>query len=171
MPMQNKVANCSDLVYIFIIVLETPHVVVGAAIALKVKNPLLAIPLAFASHFVLERVPHWNPHLNTELKTYGSVTRSTTYLVVLDALLALAFGSTLALKQLPDQLSTLTTLSCCFASVLPDVIEAPYYFLKQRSELIERWIQFQKSIQADTSVFWGLATQVITVLAALWWIR
>jgi hypothetical protein len=52
-------------------VLETPHVVVGAAIATKVANPALAIPLAFASHFVLEKIPHWNPHLNTELKKFG----------------------------------------------------------------------------------------------------
>lgn len=48
--------------------LETPHVLIGAAIATKVGNPFLAIPLAFASHFVLETVPHWNPHLNTETK-------------------------------------------------------------------------------------------------------
>ena len=48
--------------------LETPHVAVGAAIAASIPNPLIAIPLAFASHFALELVPHWNPHLNTELK-------------------------------------------------------------------------------------------------------
>jgi len=51
--------------------LETPHVLAGAVIAAKVQNPFLAIPLAFASHFILEKVPHWNPHINAEMTKFG----------------------------------------------------------------------------------------------------
>ena len=35
------------------------HALVGSAIALTVKQPLLALPLAFASHFVLDALPHF----------------------------------------------------------------------------------------------------------------
>jgi len=63
-------------------VLETPHVVVAAAIAVNVANPALAIPLALGSHFVLEKVPHWNPHLNTELKKFGKVSAQSTNIVI-----------------------------------------------------------------------------------------
>jgi hypothetical protein len=35
------------------------HLLVGAAIATVVKQPLLALPLAFASHFVLDALPHF----------------------------------------------------------------------------------------------------------------
>lgn len=35
------------------------HALVGTAIALVIKQPLLALPLAFASHFVLDVLPHF----------------------------------------------------------------------------------------------------------------
>lgn len=150
--------------------LETPHVIVGAAIATKVVNPALAIPLAFASHFVLEQIPHWNPHLNTEKKKYGKPTSQTTWIVVVDVLASLAIGGYIASTALPNTAHATTILLACFASVLPDVIEGPYFFLNMKSKLMMRWINFQKSLQNDTGVIPGLVTQVVTSLAALWWI-
>jgi len=38
---------------------STNHVTTGAVIALAVKQPQLAIPLAFASHFVMDAIPHF----------------------------------------------------------------------------------------------------------------
>lgn len=150
--------------------LETPHVAVGAAIATKVGNPLLAIPLAFGSHFLLERVPHWNPHLNTETKKHGKPTKQSTIIVIIDACVALGLGFFIALKALPNTSHVLTIIAASFASVLPDVIEAPYFFLNYRTKFIKKWIKFQKSLQADTGVLPGLATQVITIAAALLWV-
>lgn len=37
----------------------TNHALTGAVIALSVKQPALAIPLAFLSHFVLDALPHY----------------------------------------------------------------------------------------------------------------
>lgn len=150
--------------------LETPHVVVGAAIATKVSHPALAIPLAFLSHFVLERVPHWNPHLNTELEKFGEISKQSKSIVVIDTMLALTIGSFIASRALPDIVHSVTILASCFMSVLPDVIEGPYFFLKMKTKFIEKWVLFQKSIQADTSPLPGLATQLVTVLTALYWI-
>jgi hypothetical protein len=39
--------------------LLTVHTLTGALIALSVKDPLLAVPLAFISHFVLDSTPHF----------------------------------------------------------------------------------------------------------------
>jgi len=150
-------------------VLETPHVAVGAAIATKVVNPALAIPLAFGSHFLLEKVPHWNPHLNTETEKYGKPTKNSTIIVIADASLALLLGGFLAFRA-PDINHSITILAACFASVLPDLIEAPYFFLRVRAKFIKRWIKFQKSLQEDADVVPGLITQVITIMAALAWI-
>ena len=157
-------------VKIILIVLETPHVVVGAAIATKVVTPALAIPLAFASHFILERVPHWNPHLNRETEKFGAPTRKSTDIVIADVVASLALGGFIASRALPDWGQTATILAACFASVLPDVLEGPYFFFNMRSEIIKKWINFQKSIQVDTSIVPGLITQVITILVAFWWI-
>ena len=157
-------------VKIILTVLETPHVVVGAAIATKVVTPALAIPLAFASHFILEKVPHWNPHLNSETEKFGRPTRESTYIVIADVIASLALGGYIASRALPDWGQSATILAAAFAAVLPDVLEGPYFFLNMRNDLIKRWINFQKSIQVDTGIVPGLITQVITVLAAFWWI-
>jgi len=152
-------------------VLETPHVVVAAAIAVKISNPALAIPLALGSHFVLEKIPHWNPHLNTEFKKYGKVTKESTKIVLVDSTCALFLGCLIASSVLPNLTHSITILTASFFSILPDLIEAPYFFLKSKSRFIERvWIPFQKSLQVDTSPVLGLTTQLITILAAFYWI-
>lgn len=39
----------------------TNHALAGALIAMAVKKPELALPLAFLSHFALDALPHYNP--------------------------------------------------------------------------------------------------------------
>lgn len=147
--------------------LETPHVILGAAIAAKTGNPLLAIPLAFTSHFILEMIPHWNPHINTETKKYGHPTKRSTAIIAVDSTLALASGSFIAYQALPNTGLAITILVSCFAAVLPDLIEAPYFYLKMRSKFLNSWLAFQKSIQSDTTPFWGLISQGLMVAATL----
>jgi len=151
--------------------LETPHVFVGAAIAVTVPNPLIAIPLAFASHFVLEMVPHWNPHLNTETKKFGQPTRRSTFITTVDSTIALVAGSFISFKALPNFPHAITILACSFAAVLPDVMEGPYFFLHMKNRFIKKWISFQKSVQSDTGPFLGMLTQLVTIAAAILWIR
>lgn len=150
--------------------LETPHVAVGAAIASKIPNPFIAIPLAFASHFVLEKVPHWNPHLNTEKKALGKISSNTMKIIAADTILSLGFGIYVSYLALPDTGHAITILLACFASALPDIVEAPYFLTKMKSKTIEKWVKIQKSIQVDTDLVPGLITQAVTVAAAFWWI-
>ncbi len=151
--------------------LETPHVAIGAAIATKIPNPLIAIPLAFVSHFVMEKVPHWNPHLVTETKKYGAPTQKSIVIIIIDVTMALALGSFIAWRALPDQKHAATIMLASFASVLPDLIESPYFFLKWRNDFLKKWLAFQKSLQVDTTPFWGLLTQVVTIAAVFLWLR
>lgn len=37
----------------------TNHAITGALIGLVVGNPIIAIPVAFASHFILDAIPHF----------------------------------------------------------------------------------------------------------------
>jgi len=150
--------------------LETPHAVVGAAIATAIPNPFIAIPLAFLSHFALDMTPHWNPHISTELKKYGEVTQKSKNIIYLDLALSAALTVFIASRALPDTGHFLTIGTAGFAGILPDVIEAPYFFLHWKTKFLENWLKFQKSIQNDVGVFWGLSTQLVTVIAALWWI-
>lgn len=151
--------------------LETPHVFIGAAIATKIPNPFIAIPLAFASHFILETVPHWNPHLNSETQKFGQPTRRSTVITAIDSTLALVAGSYIAYQALPNMSQAALIIACSFASVLPDVMEGPYFFLKARTAWVKKWITFQKSLQNDTTAFWGLLTQTLTILATIFWLK
>lgn len=150
--------------------LETPHVIVGAAIAARIANPAISLPLVLASHFVLDKVPHWNPHLGTEMKKYGKVKSSSKNIIIVDIMASLFFGTIIASSALPNITHATTILLACFVSVLPDIIEGPYFFLNFKSKLIKRWIDFQRSIQVNTSVVPGLLTQIIIIIAAFWWI-
>ncbi len=151
--------------------LELPHSLIGVTIATQVSNPLLAFPLALASHFVTDYfVPHWNPHLNTETEKFGQPTVLSTKIVILDLATSLILGGYIALRALPDTAHAFTILCACFMASLPDTVEAPYFFLRVRSGALLKWIKFQKSIQEDAELIPGLATQALTLIAAFWWI-
>ena len=141
----------------------------GIAIATKIPNPYISIPLAFASHFFLDRVPHWNPHLTSETKKFGKPTLKTTIIVALDVSTSLAIGIFFALRA-TDSTQAVIILLASFASVLPDVLEGPYFFLGFRNKLLEKWINLQKSIQVNADFIPGTLTQVVTLLATFYWI-
>ena len=150
--------------------LETPHVAVGAAIAVAIPNPFIAIPIAFASHFILDKVPHWNPHIITETKQFGRPTNKSTAIIAADWAIALVLGSAIAWRAMPNTGHAITIMLASFASILPDFVEFPYFYFKKRDIFYQKWSSFQKSIQVDTTPFWGLLTQVVTIFASLWWI-
>jgi lysylphosphatidylglycerol synthetase-like protein (DUF2156 family) len=151
--------------------LETPHVAVGVAIATKFANPWLAIPLSFASHFALDKVPHWNPHLYTETQKAGRPSKKSTLIAVVDIAFALSFGLFFAYRALPNTNLALLILACSFVSVLSDVVKYPYYYLKLRAKLLVAWVNFERSIQVDTkSIYWGILTQILIITASVWWI-
>ena len=149
--------------------LETPHVAVGAAIAVAIPNPFIAIPLAFASHFVLDIVPHWNPHSYTEVQKFGKISVNTKIIALVDAGLALGLGFFIA-SQVPSQSHFITIILASFASVLPDVSKSPYFLLGFRDGLLKKWVDFERSLQVETNFVVGMAVQILVIVAALIWI-
>lgn len=145
--------------------LELPHALVGAAIATKIPNPFISIPLAFLSHLLLDFIPHWNPGLYTETKKYGKPTKQSTWIVIGDTTLSLIGGLSLASLVLPNVKHTITIVLACFAAVLLDVIEGPYFFLNLRHPLLKKIIEFQHRYQGRAKLIPGLAIQgVVAVL-------
>lgn len=150
--------------------LETPHVIVAATIAYKLGNPYLVIPLSFVSHFVLETVPHWNPHIMTEMKKFGEITKKSKLIIAADVLLAFVSGFYIASTVLPNATHFWTIIFASFFGVLPDLIEAPYFFLNWRNNFLDWWIKGQKALQSDATPIPGILTQAITIFAAIVWI-
>lgn len=151
--------------------LETPHVAVGAAIALKIPNPFIAVPLSLASHFVLDTIPHWNPHTYSETKKYGRPTNGTILITMVDIAMAFALGIGVAKNALPDTNLALTIIACSAASVFPDVSKYPFFMFKSlRKGLYERWVKYERSLQVEGPFWLGALTQVLVTIAALRWI-
>lgn len=150
--------------------LETPHVFVGAAIASKIPNPLIAIPASFASHFLLDRIPHWNPHSYTEVTTHGKLSSFTTKVALVDVGTALTSGSLIAYSFLPDWRHAAVVFFSCFAAVLPDVIKSPFFLLGTRG-LLKKWVDFERSLQVDTkTALPGILTQLAVIGASIMWL-
>ena len=58
--------NVSFLVFSFSLkhLILTPHILVGAAIASQISNPVLGIIFAFFSHYVIDAIPHAEYSIN-----------------------------------------------------------------------------------------------------------
>lgn len=145
--------------------LELPHTLVGAAIATAIPNPLISLPLALASHFITDYIPHWNPHINTELKTTGEISTRSKIIIMADASLALTVGTYLAATRG----NFVVIMLACFLAVAPDVAEIPYYFLGMKHVTwIRKLIDFQRSHQWNVKPVWGVASQVVVAAVSLY---
>jgi hypothetical protein len=95
------------------------HALTGAAIGLALQNPLLVIPVALASHFVLDVIPHFGGH---PIYEWGH--KHFFKLIALDAVLCVA-GVGLTLWLAP-QAAIAIFLGVAFA-MLPDLTLIHYY--------------------------------------------
>ena len=98
-------------------------------------------------------------------------TKKSIIIIAVDATIALITGSWIAWQAMPDTGHAITIMAASFASVLPDLIESPYFFLKMRTKFLKDWLTFQKSLQVDTTLYWGLLTQFATIGAAIFWLK
>jgi hypothetical protein len=148
--------------------LETPHVAVGAAIATAVANPALSLPLALGSHFLLDRIPHWNPHTYTETEKYGKLSKISLFIASTDTFLALVLGLSIAYSFNPNLQKMIIIITACFLSVLPDLIKSPFYLLKKRGKTLIKYIDLERSFQVETNLYLGMLVQSVVVLVSLW---
>jgi hypothetical protein len=147
--------------------LELPHTIVGATIATKLGNPFLSLPLAFISNFLLDLIPHWNPHLYTEMNHKGKLSQKSKIIVIVDSALGLLVGTLLALRFYPDLGKVALILAGCFLAVLADLLEAPYFFLGSKNKYILKLISIQRKLQWNASFVPGILSQAVLILVCL----
>jgi len=148
---------------LFLPMLELPHALAGATIASKLNNPFLVFPLAFLSNFLLDILPHWNPHLYTEITRDHKISKKSKLIVFTDATLALFTGTALALRFYPDFSKILLVLFSCFFAVLADLLEAPYFFLNSQNKYVLKLISFQRRLQWNVPPTFGILSQIIFI--------
>lgn len=138
--------------------LNIVHVTTAAAIVSVVPNPVISIPLAFASHIVLDTVPHWNWSPG---KSLAGILAS-----INDGLLSLALILVFAIYL--D--NSWVMIAAGLASMMPDIIQAPYHFFKWQPKWLTAFIDWERHRQRWSWMkpWHGLATQIVTAVVSLW---
>lgn len=104
--------------------MATSHAVTGASIAVVVREPVLALPLALASHFVLDALPHIG------LDEYGGHNKMRTLfhkILAADTVLLISLAVFLFVSGAP-----LLVFACVFLAGAPDFVWAYRYVVQEK---------------------------------------
>ena len=139
----------------------TGHAIIGTVIAAKLGNPALAIPIAFASHFLADALPHWDTGTNRHKKS------TTRFFMESFADVSIGFILSWAIITL---LFPTTNLFYAFliiiVSELPDWLTAPYLFFDLKIQPFLSIYKLQKKFDTELDLPWGFINQA-AVLTAL----
>lgn len=133
----------------------TAHALAGAALVSFIPNPSVALPMAFASHFILDLVPHWDTGTHRREKSPRRFFIET----AIDALL----GFSLAFLFFGSEVNPYLLSAGILVSQLPDWLEAPYLFLGWKFPPFSTVKAFQSKLHFKKSLPWGFVSQVIVI--------
>lgn len=115
----------------------TNHALTGAVIALVVKQPALAIPIAFLSHFVCDAIPHYNPP-NTKARDdergnlkWAKKLQNKPFIAIFSADMIILAILLVVLPLLhPDDVSGWTILFSMLAAISPDFVDGRFFIYR-----------------------------------------
>lgn len=131
------------------------HYVVGMAVASQTGSPLLMPLLSMASHFILDRIPHWE-YLENEKQIKNNIPLIFLDLVAPAALSLLVFSS----GALDFQNLFWLNLGGFFG-ILPDGMVFLKIVTKSKNIWLKKFFNFHRKNHTKTDLgrFWGIATQ------------
>ncbi len=146
----------------------TAHALVAGAIARAIPNPAIAVPLAFASHFIMDCIPHWDFGTNWRDRPKhhtGSI-----------AILETVLGITLTYFLFRGKVDTVLLSAAIVAAEIPDWLEAPWYIFFAHHKkhapgphagfwenLTYRVYRTENTLHARATFPFGVYTQIATV--------
>lgn len=156
------------------------HAVAGAAVAeLFPNHPVLAFVVGFASHFVLDSLPHWDYKLRSARKNENPLETDMElgrdFIVDIGKIAVdnvVGFAAALAFAKFTHLPLSIAFIGAC-GGVIPDALQFVYF--KTRSKLLEPlqrfhiWIQEGRSLHIAT---WkGISLQAALVIVLLFVVR
>ena len=157
-----------------------PHTLVGITLAAKIENPLVSLPLALLSHYLVDFIPHW-----TQTPTFFGKKSIALYV---DFIISLSLGIFFALKfPLWSNEFWIVILGAALGNFL-DAIRIPALLLRrdfpstQNHTLISIAEKIHAKLDQDVkhekeklvfkftqgSVYIGIGTQILTIVLCLW---
>jgi hypothetical protein len=150
----------------------TNHALTGAVVALVLKNPLLAIPVAFAAHFVMDAIPHFGIS-EPDVFTRNSSKRFRTILIV-DCILAallLIFVPILLAPQISWWITAFSMVAC----MSPDLVWGYHFYHETRHKIIKKkrlfsvfhhkiqWSETLNGIYIEAAWFFGMSVLIVAI--------
>jgi hypothetical protein len=119
------------------------HALTGAVIGLAIGKPAVAVPLALASHFICDIIPHYDLQQPDRQKLKSRFFQN---LLVIDILLCLSLVTILAVFQ---PLNWFLAAVCAFIAAAPDLAFLKIYLQGRRDQPITqgRIVIFTRRIQ------------------------
>ncbi len=147
----------------------TPHFIFGALLGHLIPNKLLALAVAFLSHYVLDAVPHWDYDVkNLKAKRWFSSVGELAE-VTLDFIggffIVLWLGAWLDLRNI------LWILASGFAAILPDFLTF-LMILNPENKLLKshHWFHGKKIHwfkNKNNSLLFNISSQILIILLAI----
>ncbi|HBG81292.1 TPA: hypothetical protein DDW69_00440 [candidate division CPR2 bacterium] len=139
--------------------LIVPHVVFGAAIGSKIHSPILTIFLAVASHYLLDRIPHWQETTEPYILTARTYIRCS-----IDLILSIGF---LFFLSRQGKLDLNVFLGAIFA-IIPDV-EGIFQVRKDllKNSILSMTFPFHMRLQRHAGFLLGVFTQLVVIFISL----
>ncbi len=142
------------------------HALTGAVIGLAVSEPAIALPVALASHFVCDAIPHWAS------KQFDLGGKHFTWSLVVDALLCVALVAWLFFSGNPNWW---LAAACAFLATSPDIFWFKrFWVLRKTGKYLpnKSWFcrfhgffqWFQRPIGAWVEAVWFIAGLVVVGL-------
>ena len=141
----------------------TPHILAGAALGASISNPVMAVVGAFALHFALDAIPHWDYDI------YSS--RKKAALKVGADLVIASIIILLLIWHMPIE-QQIHTLIGGFFGVLPDgflflsfIFKNKYLDRFARFHNFWHWLIVPKGTKSP--FIWGFGVQIAVILLAI----
>jgi len=139
----------------------TAHALIGASLAVKIANPYIGLPLALASHFAADLMPHWDAGTNHKNKTKKRLIFEAT----LDVLLG--FALVFLIFRNPIALNPIYMISMVLTAQLPDWLTAPASMFNIKVPPFSWMYTLSHNTQTRMQLPWGLVSQIAVVGALI----
>lgn len=146
----------------------TAHALVAGAIAAHFGNASYALPIALATHFVMDSIPHWDFGTNWRNRPK---TQTGLY-----AIAETLFGMGLAIVLFHTSATLPLLLATIIVSLLPDWLEAPWYIFYAKTDkhgpstkasVLEKFsyafYKIPNAFHSKAVLPFGMITQILTV--------
>lgn len=138
--------------------LTTPHLLVGAAIGSQMPNAWQVVPVAAASHFLLDSIPHFQGKIEVE-----DLEKKEVLFLLADLFVGFGILFLISFNSPVRELMWVGALS----AVLPDFHHIIQVLFGQDAMKQYHSLHMKFHFKKDMRLIPGFATQIITIVAAI----